>query len=340
MKTVKIVLIAILIGMIVALSWGMYSIMSGNSPILERMGFENMNSNFVFRFGGFNTNSTLQNVTELEASDIQQIDVDFSSTGVDVIFVSSNSDKIVINEYYNVEVDKENYASITTQSGHLKIKQQLVKNKIFNIGINRNSGYVEIYVPSDVYSNLQQLKVSTTSGKVQGGFIEAYNVDIATVSGKIELSHLTGSDSKIDSVSGKIVIGNMIGDLRANTVSGKQTIDSMDGNLECDSVSGKIGVGKATGDVNVNTVSGKIEIDVKVLNGDMDINTTSGAVYIDLPKDSSFRFDADSMSGHISTYFDNQLSFSKSKHKANGTVGEAPNCKIDIETTSGKISVQ
>lgn len=340
MKTVKIVLIAILIGIIVTLSWGLYSIMSGNSRILERMGIENMNQNFVFRIGGLNSSSTLQNVTEIEANDIQEIEVDFRNTGVGVIFMSSNSDKIVINEYYNEEVDQEDYASIITQSGHLKIKQQLVKNNIFNIGINRNGGYVEIYVPSDVYNDLQQLNVSTTSGKVEGGSIEADKVDIATVSGKIELSYLTGRDSKINSVSGKIVIGNMIGNLRANTVSGKMVIDSMDGNIECDSVSGKIGVGKATGEVKANTVSGKIEVDVKELGGDFDINTTSGSVYIDLPKESSFKFDADSMSGRISTYFDNQLSYNRSKRKANGTVGESPKFEIQIETTSGKISVQ
>lgn len=340
MKTVKIVLIAILVGLIIALSGGMYLLMSGNSSILERLGLKNMNESVDIQIGGFNNNSTLQNVTELETSDIQAIDIDLSNTGIGVIFLSSNSNKIVINEYYSVNVDNEKYASIGIQNGNLKIKQQLVKNKLWNWGINRTNGYVEIYVPADVYKNLQQLNVSTTSGKVQGNYIVAEDIDISTVSGKIEISSLTGSDCKLDTVSGKITVENMIGDLRANTVSGKQTIDSMDGNVECDTVSGKIGVGEATGGVRVSTVSGKVEIDIKELGGNIDINTTSGSVYIDLPKESSFKFSADSISGNISTFFDNELSFGKSKHKANGTVGESPNYKINIDTTSGKISVQ
>ena len=340
MKTFKIVLIAILIGLIIALSSGLYLVMSGNSPILERLGITNMNEGVDIQIGGYNNNSTLQNVTELEAIDIQAIDVDLNNTSLGVIFLSSNSNKIVINESYSVNVDNEKYASIDMQNGNLKIKQQLVKNKIWFWGLNRTNGYVEIYLPADVYKNLQQLKVSTTSGKVQGNYIEADDIDISTVSGKIEISSLTGSNCRLDTVSGKITVGNVIGDLRANTVSGKQTIESMDGSVECDTVSGKIGVGEATGGVRVSTVSGKVQVDIKELGGNIDINTTSGGVYIDLPKESSFKFNADSISGNISTYFDNQLSFSKSKHKAYGTVGESTNYKMNIDTTSGKISVQ
>ena len=114
----------------------------------------------------------------------------------------------------------------------------------------------------------------------------------------------------------------------------------MEGSFDISTTSGDIRVQAQEGQGKAQTSSGDISVELSGLTGNLNMNSTSGDVNIKLPESDSFDFEADTTSGDINTFFDDNLKFSKKGNNAQGTYGANRNgSRIDIETTSGDIKI-
>lgn len=379
MKGLKIALIAILCTLAIGLTMAMVGIMSGNFrfPVIGSGGGW---LSFAGEESYFYGSATLQEDTEITADTITGININFSKTSCDVIFLPSQDGVVRIKEYYNKEVKENKRAKIGMDGGTLVVSQRLKIGA--QLSWQQPGGYIEVYLPAQVYASLKQFKASSTSGSisvpkwdsvtetvmekmqlttVSGDidvqWIHAENAQLTSTSGNITVNEMRG-DLIMDATSGDLTVADITGNLELSGTSGNQEVGSIQGNLDMSSTSGDLEADSVVGDMEMSTVSGwqkvrglsgegsfsstsgDIHVTIDVWNGNLFCESTSGSVEIALPQDSSFAFEAQSTSGGIRTSFDDELSFNKRHTSADGTVGGSSRYRIKVETTSGAIEVR
>ena len=180
--------------------------------------------------------------------------------------------------------------------------------------------------------------IASTSGYVNVETITG-NAQIATTSGDITVQHIDGN-AVFNSTSGNAKIMEGGGGRSVSTSSGDVTIDGADGSWQIYTTSGEVRVKGQNDNGSIETTSGDVSLEVVELSGTLDINTSSGSVNMKLLQDSAFDFSADTASGNIDTFFDDDLKFSKRGNSAQGTHGQNPQGNsIRIGTTSGDVRI-
>lgn len=260
--------------------------------------------------------------------------------------------------------------SVTTSSGSL-ITGNIITNADGSSGeirIKTTSGDVnleELIGNSDIGSISGELTVEmilgnaqlgTTSGDMNVREIQG-ETSAESSSGNIVVMLITG-DSLIKTVSGDIKVQQTDGDLQAmtssgcvqilggsgdrivSTASGDIVAEGTEGAFQAETQSGDVRIIFEKGEGNIQTTSGEIQLGLEKLSGDLSINSASGNVNISLPEDNGFVFAADTNSGNIKTFFDNELSFTSREDHAQGVHGsDTPENQIKIKTISGDIKI-
>ncbi len=140
--------------------------------------------------------------------------------------------------------------------------------------------------------------------------------------------------------SGEVVVRRATGDVRARTGSGEINIENPGGNVEASAGSGNIEVRDATADLRIHGSSGDIDIDGNPGPANFwDIHASSGDVSLHVPSTASFRFYAHSSSGDIHVSGPSVSESSESgRHDYEGRIGDGK-ARVEIETSSGTISL-
>ena len=183
-----------------------------------------------------------------------------------------------------------------------------------------------------------ETNIASTSGYVNAEIITG-NVQIATTSGDITVQHIDGN-AVFESSSGNAKITEGSGERSVSTNSGDIMIDGADGLWMIHSTSGEVRVKGQNDNGSIETTSGDVNLEIVELSGTLDINTGSGSVNMKLLQDSAFDFSADTTSGDINTFFDEELNFSKRGNSAQGSHGQnSQGNSIRIGTTSGDVRI-
>ena len=165
------------------------------------------------------------------------------------------------------------------------------------------------------------LTVSTTSGDVKLDDI-AGRLEVTTVSGDVELDNGRVSDAVVQTTNGDIDLQGVANAFTLESVSGDVTVrDARDGQLV------------------VTTTNGNVDYTGSLARGGSNtISTISGDVTLRLPDASSFRLDASTINGDLSSEFalrDEQ----RDRRFLRGRVG-AGEALLKIETTSGNVRLE
>ena len=228
--------------------------------------------------------------------------------------------------------------ALATSSGDITSEMDLVLER--DLMSASTSG--EITMPDITASNVS---LASTSGNVRIENIEtdtngtAGDINIATTSGEITVQHVDGN-AVFSSTSGNAKIMEGSGERSVSTSSGDIMIDGADGFWKIHSTSGEVWVKGQNDNGSIETTSGDVSLEIVELSGTLDVNTSSGSVNMKLSQDSAFNFSADTASGDINTFFDDDLHFSKRGNSAKGIHGQNPQGNsIRIGTTSGDVRI-
>lgn len=185
-----------------------------------------------------------------------------------------------------------------------------------------------------------ELRISATSGEVRLGTLTAETFFIETNSGDITTAEAAASELRISSTSGEVRTGDLTAEkLRIGTTSGDIHVTGAEGEFSISSASGTVMLDDGSGCGTVETTSGDIRLSFAALTGELTVDSTSGEVVIKLPEATALDFSAATVSGEISTFFDELLSFSKKGDRASGSVGSGDHA-LKITTTSGDIRIK
>ena len=329
-KGAKITLIIILVILVIALiNFMIYAIV-------------NKNGEFKLSLIGFGDNTATIFEKEYNPEELNNINVDVSSSNVKI--EKADIDKIKITAYGEKEdkikeVMNENELSITKENTKIfiftmlywcreEIIIQVPNNCDEKFNIKTSSG--DIIVPDLEGDNIE---LKTASGKIQCGNIN--NGNIETSSGDILIGNgnevtLKASSGNIkagdfnklsaEASSGDIEIGTISEDAKVKTASGKITLNGAN-KLKAEAISGDIKINSIENNCEISSTSGNIIVDTANINEKSFIKTNSGNVVINNKND--IYVETETTSGDADVLNNNRMS----------------EIVLDITTTSGNIKV-
>lgn len=335
MKTVKIVLITILCGLIVFLG-----IALGLGAQAES-GF----------YHGFRKPYKLAKEWEMPASELESLYVNYNMNSNDVYLFEGTGDNIVIREYTNFGEKEEGLSTVEQEGSALVIRGQRRHSGFFLLGVSREDAYIEIYLPSGLFT---ELEIVTTSGDIRaerdftvhGSFsvqsssgdiyfqkVEAEKIAAGASSGSITFDYAAGTVWGQAS-SGDICFREIAGDAEIATSSGEITVEQIEGNAEVSASSGDVSLRHAEGDVKISTASG--EIQVLGGSGTRIISASSGSITL---ANVNGRFDLRTTSGEI--FLENGNGYGEAEASSGGIDINLDRLEgsLKIDTTSGEVSV-
>jgi lia operon protein LiaG len=187
---------------------------------------------------------------------------------------------------------------------------------------------LEVSVPADY---AQKLSVHTVSGRLQVADHRADRgyaaLDLSSTSGDVEAGSVNASQFAVHTTSGSIAAAGVA----AKTVS----LSSVSGSIRMASVA-------AAEEAGMHTTSGDMNVTYTVAPARTDASSTSGNVTLKLPPGAAFKLDARSTSGDITCDFPITISKRSSgggMHSLVGDVG-AGTSVLTVHTTSGDIRIK
>lgn len=348
MKQINIILISMLSGIMLFLLVLLVYGINGRNPFARRDGEYWNQPELVLEY-------------EKEASQISGLNLLYTKNSLDIFIKEGDQEKLIIREYAWRELGEGEKTAIREKQGVLTLEGKRrggVSGFFFFSGKN-NGGYVEVYLPKDWKGDLNAetlsgdiwsevdlslgnkavFEASSTSGDIHLSVLEAGKIQASTVSGDIWADAVTG-EADFSTTSGGITLFTETGDCDISTISGDIQADHLNGDFRLSSTSGDISVSDAAGSGRVSTTSGEIWLQFAKLTGDLDISSVSGDVNLSWPKDTAVSFEAGTVSGEISTFFDGALSFNKKGNQASGSYGMGSFRKVEVDTTSGDVDIR
>lgn len=303
-------------------------------------------NNNINWFVGFRSSADLrkeeyiQKEENIELQDINDIQLNFKSGDLNVFFTDENKIRIVQYSYKTLEQDE--LFEVNKSSSKITVAENRKPRFYF---FYFNSIAYDVYIPKQYEEALSiksvsgdievseglkftTLTISSTSGDIKMGDVEANSIHIETTSGDIRLQNLKEETLKLKTVSGDIIAETAEGKIVANSTSGDIVIKNAKGNIEARTTSGEIEFKTIEGNVDMQSVSGNIECDDFKITDSSNIKTTSGEVKMYLNKDSNCEIQTHTTSGNIRL------------PNGRNTIGEEPYSKLKVQTTSGNIRLE
>jgi DUF4097 and DUF4098 domain-containing protein YvlB len=130
-----------------------------------------------------------------------------------------------------------------------------------------------------------------------------------------------GLEVDVETVNGRVSAENRVGPMTLNTVNGSVRVEAHDAPL------------------SVNTVNGSVEVDFAGSLQSADLETVNGSVTVSCGRDSSFRYDLQTVNGKIRSDFpDVQVEGKWGPKEARGTIAGGKD-RLTIETVNGEVRI-
>ena len=187
------------------------------------------------------------------------------------------------------------------------------------------------------------LSFSSSSGTLRLEEVSsAGDVTLITTSGSINSKNIVASNLRIQSSSGVIRIGNVdsISRVDISTSSGSHNVGFVKAEMyNISAISGTLRYDGLSGAGRLDSTSGSIDCEALDVKGNVTISSLSGTKRITLAPDQNFDIKISTTSGTIRAA-DFALFYSDNRGKnAFGTVGDGSAGTLNIQSTSGSISI-
>ncbi len=374
-KTIKIIQLALLVVLVIVLSFVM---LRG-----DFRGSVGHSFSGIVEYGGTLVEAKTESIN---AKTMKELVIDVNIA--DVIISKSGNEDLIVTEWTNDKEKKElftlnhqqekvsitrphkNYFGMTpkhkvevkvpehfegnmvicTSSGSINIESSF---KLENFTTQQSSGdlNVEAFIEAKVMQCsvssgsivMDQVKtetynISSSSGSSQIKHLEGAGV-IGASSGDIEIDLLSGENHILNASSGSIDIEKITGNAQVQTSSGEISVDALNSeSILVKTSSGHIEIDSLAAAGMISTTSGGIEVGSLVPMGSLKLESSSGSIEVELAEESNCTLRADVSSGNIGGDV-NWNYEDKHKKQATAKVGSGNGAEIQISTTSGSIYV-
>ncbi|MGM7680683.1 DUF4097 family beta strand repeat-containing protein [Cytobacillus sp. Hm23] len=210
--------------------------------------------------GGLSFNTvTLHDKKVVQNEEIEIIEIDFTSTDIEVLPSDDNRFTIEVNGKVSEKLKDKFQLKVEEKDDLLKVE---FKNPdtYFHIGISIVDTTVSVFLPTKLYESVtvhtasgdieaeqimaSQFNVSAASGDIEMEGIEADRIFVTTASGDITVDDQQAVHSSFKASSGDMILTNVIGDVKAHNASGDISIfnEKSSGNITADASSGDVDI--------------------------------------------------------------------------------------------------
>ena len=269
-------------------------------------------------------------VGDAEITDtVKNLDVQWSSYRVEVVY--HKGDGILLTEDTGAELSEEQRMHWKLDGDTLRVRfsgggiimlpSGTRKNLTLSLPEDFRGETIAISVANaDVVSDTlraKRLKIDSSSGDISVGAENISSVELSNASGRIDLRH-TGTSQYVT--------------LQSSSGAITAELDSVE-KLDAETASGDVKVSAASlADVEADSSSGEISLTVREYMAACRIDTASGEVTLKLPETLGFTAEVDTASGD----FESDIAL---KHRGDSYVAGDGNAEIEIDTSSGNISI-
>ena len=274
---------------------------------------------------------------EFDVSNIETINLDWTSGSINIYKYDSNKIKVVQKSRY--ELTEEQLVNINYKDETILIKEGKKKIGFFFLGFGSKSSNLDVYLPDKEF---EEVSVKLSSGKASLEKINSNKINVKVSSGKIDISKIISQNIKINVLSGSVLMNDVkTTSLDCEVTSGKIEINSIYTDILNASVkSGKINIDGSAKKMDLKTTSGKIAVCNDVLPEKLDAKVTSGRIDIAIPENEGFEVSYSLSSGSFKSDFDLYSNMSSlDKKNGEGKYKNGGN-KFNFQVTSGKIMLE
>lgn len=228
---------------------------------------------------------------------------------INEISINLNSQDIRVETYEGqaLKVQIKSNNSVSSELAESEEGHKLNLNTTYNTPGNAN---ISVSIPNS-FRNKGALKIVTSNGDIDISNVSLDTLSISTASGDTEASNLTLNYFSLNSSSGDTHLKNV------SALNETRLVSS----------SGEI-VGNGTlGQLTANTTSGDMDLKLEKSIANSSLSSVSGTIDLSLPKDSGYKINYDTISGHL------ESSNRKLSHGDESSI-------ININTTSGNLNVK
>lgn len=235
------------------------------------------------------------------------------------INVTAVETTIIPEERNDIKAELDGKGAVTVKKNGDSIKIEYSRKWFDGFNIFNHTPELYIYIPED-YDHKMSIDVGSGYLEFDGSPTELEELKIDMSSGKVDLSNITAKKFTHKGSSGMIDIDTLV------TNSG--TIDMS---------SGKVKVENYQGELEAEVSSGQLDVQLNKLVDDIHLRASSGQIKLDLPEDADFKLNGESSSGYI----DCDLPLTDKvveKNKIEGIMGSGKH-SIDVNITSGMVKI-
>lgn len=268
---------------------------------------------------------TLVNEKSYDQSNIKKIRVDYDRDNIKICENDSNS--IVLKEY--MDINKEKYFAQVSEKNN-----ELIITEGRRPGGNKLTCRVEIYLPSDLVADIA---IHSTESTITSVFSKSFKgLSMDTTKGRIDLSNTKADNMHFASSDGKLNLSNIAAEtISFETTNAKADINSINGKISFKTTNGKVNIENAVGSGTFEASSdGVFNLEFADIMGNIDVNVKNSDINFEAPKNTGFKFSANTKNGQINS---NYKDITKNESSAGGVVGNNPQYTISLESRNGDI---
>lgn len=284
--------------------------------------------NWFMHFGSSENVRKQENIRKEEKiaiSDVKKLNLEFKSSDLNVFFTEESDIRVV--QYSYKELREDQLFMVDKSNSTIEIKES---NKpqffIFYIGFIEQISY-DVYIPKTYEKSLE---IKSVSGDIEvNESLKFEDLTISSTSGDVKMGNIEAKDIKIETISGDIKLQDIKSDnLKLKAVSGDIKALSAIGNIEVKTTSGEIEFHKIDGKISATSVSGNIKSEDFKITGDSKVKTTSGDVKMYLNEESNCEIGTKTTSGNVTL------------PNRRNVMGVEPYVELNIQTVSGNIRLE
>lgn len=260
--------------------------------------------NFNFNFGGFGVGAfDVVETHNVPDDDITSLSVNWTAGRVTVR--PHNGTDIQISEFSQRELRDGERMSLSVSGGTITVN--FTEARVLR---NMPGKHLEVFIPHTLAANLDDVNITTVSGRIELSEITAQTILARSTSGRVEARDTHANELEARSVSGRVEVSDSSADiLNINSTSGRLYMSGEFGNVTARSVSGRIGFISAVipSSLNASTTSGRISVTVPAGEPiSIQQRTTSGRFTSEIPiitgGGADAQFNLSSTSGRIEIF--------------------------------------
>jgi DUF4097 and DUF4098 domain-containing protein YvlB len=165
-------------------------------------------------------------------------------------------------------------------------------------------------------------------------------LNIGNSGARAEVQVPAGAVLDLRSSNGHLDVNGATGDVTARTSNGRIQITGSTGRFDLDTSNGSIEVKSDSALVTAQTSNGQIIFTGALAQGDHSFRSSNGKITLTLPASASFRVNADTSNGRVTSDFAVKQSGGSDEKHLLGTVGENPNISIEAHTSNSNIEIR